>query len=239
VVALFVLLTIVILLTIDYFVQRAEVKRAKATDLAAHREPALAAGTARPSVARSPIAIDRIPSGVFVAPGHVWVQLETSGALRVGADAIPAALLGRPDRIEVEREGTQVRRGDRIATLRRGARSLTLRAPVDGIVTRVNAETEARPERLQDDPFGQGWLLSLAPRDLAPALKRMFVAEEAAAWVHEQLRELRDFMAAGTADSRLAGAELQDGRAPIEGLANHLDDARWQQLVEEMFPARS
>jgi glycine cleavage system H lipoate-binding protein len=235
-VALFVLLTIIALLTIDYFVQRVELKKAKSTAKVAPWVPAHAA---QASAARSPIAIDRIPSGVFVDPGHVWVQLESSGTLRVGADTIPTALLGRPDRIEVEREGTQVRRGDRIATLIRGARSLTLRAPVDGIVTRVNAEAQASPGRLQDDPFGQGWLLWLAPRDLAPALKRMFVAEEAAAWAREQLRKLRDFMAAGSADAQLVGATLQDGGAPIEGLADHLDDARWQQLVDEIFPARS
>jgi glycine cleavage system H protein len=232
-VALFVLLTIIALLTIDYFVQRVELKKARSAAEIAPRVPAQA------SAARSPIAIDRIPSGVFVDPGHVWVQLESSGALRVGADTIPTALLGRPDRIEVEREGTQVRRGDRIATLIRGARSLTLRAPVDGIVTRVNAEAQASPGRLQDDPFGQGWLLWLAPHDLAPALRRMFVAEEATAWAREQLRKLRDFMAAGSVDAQLVGATLQDGGAPIEGLADHLDDARWRQLVDEIFPVRS
>jgi glycine cleavage system H protein len=238
-VALFVLLTIIALLTIDYVVQRAELKKAKDTAEVAQWVPAHTAPAAGTAAMRSPVPIDRIPSGVFVDPGHVWVQLEPSGALRMGADMIPAALLGRPDRIDLEREGTQVRRGDRIATLSRGARSLTLRAPLDGIVTRVNAEALASPGRLQDDPYGQGWLLWLAPRDLAPALKRMFIAEEATAWAREQIQRLRDFMSAGSADSQLVGATLQDGGAPIEGLADHLDDARWQQLVDEIFPTRS
>jgi len=238
-VALFVLLTIIALLTIDYFVQRAELKKAKATAQVAQWVPAHAAQAARASATRSPIPIDRIPSGVFVDPGHVWVQLEPSGALRVGADMIPAALLGRPDRVELKAEGTEVRRGDPIATLIRGARSLTLRAPVDGVVTRVNAVAQSTPERLQDDPYGQGWLLWLAPRDLSAALKRMFVAEEATAWAREQLQKLRDFVAAGSADAQLVGATLQDGGAPIEGLTDHLDDARWKQLVDEIFPPRA
>ncbi|MBZ5638757.1 MAG: glycine cleavage system protein H [Acidobacteriia bacterium] len=234
-VALFVLLTIIALLTIDYFVQRSDLRKAGATVRPAGTESAQLA----PAVARSPIRIDKVPAGVFVDPGHVWVQLEPTGTLRMGADSIPAALLGRPDRIDLEHEGTQLRRGDRIATLSRGTRSLTLRAPVDGIVTRVNAEAQASPARVQDDPFGQGWLLGLAPRDLAPALKRMFVAEEATVWAREQLQKLRDFMSAGSANSQLVGATLQDGGAPVEGLADHLDDTRWKQLVDEIFPARS
>ncbi len=238
-VALFVLLTIIALLTIDYFVQRAELKKAKATAEVAQWVPAHASQTVGATAARSPVPIDRIPSGVFVDPGHVWCQLEPSGALRMGADMIPAALLGRPDRIDVRMEGTEVRRGDPIATLTRGSRSLTLRSPVDGVVTRVNSTTQASPERIQDDPYGQGWLLWLAPRDLSTAMKRMFVAEEATAWAREQLQKLRDFVAMGSADAQLVGATLQDGGAPIEGLTDHLDDARWNQLVDEIFPARS
>jgi glycine cleavage system H lipoate-binding protein len=238
-VALFVLLTIITLLTIDYFVQRAELKKAKATAAAAQWVPAHAAQAAGAPARRSPIPIDRIPSGVFVDPGHVWVQLDPSGALRLGADMIPAALLGRPDRIELKAEGSQVRRGDAIATLIRGARSLTLRTPVDGVVTRVNPVAQATPECLQDDPYGQGWLLWLAPSNLSAALKRMFVAEEATAWARGQLQRLRDFVAAGPADARLVGATLQDGGAPIEGLTDHLDDARWKQLVDEIFPPRA
>jgi glycine cleavage system H protein len=236
-VALFVLLTIIVLLTIDYFVQHAELKKAKATAAVAQWVPAHAAPAIGASAARSPVPIDRMPSGVFVDPCHVWVQLEPSGSLRVGADMIPAALLGRPDRIEVKREGTEVRRGDPIATLTRGARSLTLRSPVDGVVTRVNPVAESTPERIQDDPYGQGWLLWLAPRDLSSALKKMFVAEEATAWARGQLQRLRELLAAGSpADANLVGATLQDGGAPIEGIGEHLDDARWNQVVDAIFP---
>lgn len=238
-VALFVLLTIIALLTVDYFVQRAELKKAKATTDVAQWVPAHAAEAAAGAATRSPVPLDRIPSGIFVDPGHVWVQLEPSGALRLGADMIPAALLGRPDRVDLKPEGTAVRRGDPIATLVRGARSLTLRAPLDGVITRVNPVAQKTPERLQDDPYGQGWLMWFAPRDLSAALKRMFVAEEATAWARGQLERLRDFVAAGSADAQLVGATLQDGGAPIEGLTDHLDDARWQQLVEEIFPSRS
>ncbi len=231
-VVLFVLLTIIVLLTIDYFVQRAE--RAK------HPVSMLAAATARTPLQPVPasLPVDRVPQGVFVDPGHVWVQLEPTGAFRMGVDMFPAALLGRPDRIEVSPAGTEVRRGDPIATLRRGKRSVTLRCPVDGTISKVNSEAQADPSRLQGDPFGQGWLYWVTPREIAPALKGMFVAEEATSWARQQLQKLRDLLADLAGGGQLAGATAQDGGVPVEGLSDHLDDDRFQRLVDQFFATR-
>jgi glycine cleavage system H protein len=228
-VALFVLLTIITLLTIDYFVQRAELKKARAAGLVAEREPAAV------PVVRPIAAVDDVPAGVFLDPGHVWAQLEPSGALRVGLDRMPIAVLGRPDRIEVRSEGTSLRKGDPLVTLFRGHRKVVLRSPADGIVTRVNAEAD--PDRLQSDPYGRGWLYWLTPQDVSPALKRMFVAEEAKTWAREQLAKLREFLAVGAHQGELVGATIQDGGALVEGLSDQLDDERWNRLVEEFFPA--
>lgn len=237
-VPLFVLLTIITLLTIDYFVQRAERRKVQAANALLARMPETTAPRAAP-VPRPTPPLDEIPAGVFLDPAHVWVQLEPSGALRVGADRMPLAALGRPDRIQMVAEGTAVRKGDPLATLFRGRRSVVLRSPVDGVVTRVNSDARSDPDRLRDDPFGQGWLYWLDPRDLAPALKRMRVAEEARAFARRQLQDLRDFMLASTPGDRLVGATLQDGGAPVEGLSEHLDDESWNLLVEQFFPSRA
>lgn len=228
-VALFVLLTVITLLTIDYFVQHAQLKKAKALGLVAESAPAKAA-------VRPIAAIDEVPAGLFLDPGHVWAQLEPSGALRVGVDRMPLAILGRPDRIEVRAEGTTLRAGDPLVTLFRGTRKVVLRSPADGVVARVNAE--ANPEQLDRDPYGRGWLYWLSPRDAAPALKRMFVAEEAKAWARGQLARLKELLATGgAADTQLVGATIQDGGALVEGLSDHLDEEKWQRLVDEFFPA--
>ncbi len=229
-VALFVILTIVVFLTIDFFVLRAESAKSRA----AARETAGAPVEGQPVASVPPMPIDRVPRGVFLGPGHVWLEVVPSGALRVGADMFAAALLGKPDRIEVGKTGTEVRRGEVIATLRRGRRTLALRSPVDGVITGVNAEAQGDPGRLHRDPFGQGWLLWLSPKDLASALKRMLVAEDATTWARQQLQKLRDFLGA-VPNGVLAGATLHDGGVPVEGVSEHLDDERWEKLLREIF----
>jgi len=226
-VALFVLLTIITLLTVDYFVQRAELARAGAR----------AGSPAIRSVAPRPVPVDQVPRGVFLDRGHTWVQVEPSGALRLGADLFPAALLGKPDRIEIAPAGTQLRAGDPVAVLHLGSRSVTLRAPMDGVVARVNEDVARDPARIRNDPFGSGWLVGLDPgrSALAPALKRMLVAEDAVAWVRRELGRVRDLLAGPPAPGALVPVTLQDGGLPLEGFGLGLDDESFEHVVRALF----
>jgi glycine cleavage system H protein len=233
-VALFVVLTILLFLTIDYFVQRAEVRHAVAGVGAGQSQLTLVLEP-QPVKVRTPFPIERIPRGVFFDSGHTWVQLEPSGKLRLGADMLPVTVLGDLQQVEVQPVGTMVRKGEPVVTLRRGERAIILRAPVDGVIEEINPEVQEDPSRLRHDPFNGDWLCRLSPKRLAPELKRMFVGEEAVAWMRRELLRLRDFLAPLTEQGGLAGATLQDGGLPIDGLADLLDDQAWAKFVDEFF----
>jgi glycine cleavage system H lipoate-binding protein len=231
-VPILVLLTIITCLTIDYFAERAALRRA------ARASPALAkGGVPRPVSVRAPEDLTRVPAGVFVGPGHSWMELEPEGAVRVGVDRVPLTLLGGVEAIEAAPPGTEVRYGEPLATLRRGARSIAIKSPVDGVVTAANPLAAANPARIAQEPFGLGWLVSLEPRDLGAALRRLFVAEEARAYLREQLSRLRDFLVGLSMAGResLATATLPDGGLPVEGIAERLSDEDWRELAERFF----
>lgn len=229
-VAILVLLTIIVFLTVDYAVQRAALRRA-ATAAAA------AAGEAPPTV-RVPVDIAALPAGVFVGPGHAWLELRPSGGVRVGVDRVPVTLLGGLDAVEAPPAGTKLRRGDAAAVLRKGERSIAIPSPVDGVVTGVNPDLTARPAELGDSPFGRGWLVSLKPHGLAASLRSLFVAEEASAWMRRELSRLRDFLVGLGEGGALAPATLPDGGLPVAGLAAHLSDEQWRRLTEGFFTVR-
>ena len=233
-VALFVVLTILVFLTLDYFVQRAEARRAAQAAGVSHSALTLVMEP-QPLRVHPRIPVARLPRGVFFHPGHTWVQLEPTGELLVGTDTLPITVLGNLDEVDVRPAGSEVCKGDPVITLRHGGRAITLRAPVDGVLEEVNARVQKEPERLRHDPFGQGWLCRMSPKRLAPELKWMFVGEEAVAWMRRELLRLRDFLAPLTERGELAGATLQDGGLPIDGLADLLDDQAWARFVDEFF----
>lgn len=189
------------------------------------------------ATARAPehhrLAPDQVPAGVFLGPGHAWLRLEGSGAVRIGAGGLPVELLGGLDRAELRPPGTEVRRGEPLAVLRRGDRTLTLPSPVSGTIAHVNPEVEADPQQVARDPFASGWLLKVLPQGLDGAVKQMFVAEEAVAWMRLELQRLRDAVAGLTTFSPVPS--LPDGGLPVQGLATSIPDDAWDELSAQFF----
>lgn len=224
-VAILVLLTILGFLTVDFLVERRR----------AHLAPAAApAVVPRPPSVRVPVDVAALPAGVFDGPGHAWMELRPSGAVRLGADRIPLTLLGGVDSIETAPAGSVLHRGDTAAVLRKGEREVKLRTPVDGVVTAVNSDLAGRPDSLTERPFGSGWLVSVAPKDLGGAIRRMFISDGAAAWMRRELARMRDLLV-GLGDGALAGATLPDGGLPVAGLAARLSDDDWRALTDALF----
>jgi len=219
-VAILVLLTVIIFLTVDYFVQRGAQRRA--------------AAEASPAGVPTPADLSEVPGGVFLAPGHAWVELRPRGSIRLGADRLAPSLLGGIDHVDLVPAGSRLRRGDVIARLAKGGRSVELRAPVDGTVRENHFELTEHPAELERDPFA-AWLVELVPERLASALKGMLVAEEARAYMRRELARLRDALFAANARLSPAPATAPDGGLPAEGVAHEVPEEVWAELEERFF----
>lgn len=181
-----------------------------------------------------PAYVHQVPAGVFVGPGHAWLRLQPKGAVTLGAGRLPVLLLGGLDQVEAGEPGVEVRRGDPLAVLHRNGRSVTLRSPVDGTLVGVNPRVGSDPGLVTDDPFGQGWLVRLSPKNLGAAVHDLFVAERAGAWMRQELAKLRDLVVGLTGPS--PEAQLTDGGLPVAGLASRLTDEAWEEISERFFP---
>jgi len=230
-VAIALFLTIIAFLALDYFVlQRVESRET--------RRPAPLAGIPAPFRAGELADLDVLPANIFLGPGHVWVRLDRSGSIRVGADGLACALLGSPDRVELAPAGRKVRRGDPLATLQSGERALRLLAPADGVVARINPRLALMPQFAGREPYDAGWLCELWPSRLAEALKGMRAAEQATAWMHTELGELRDVVTGLTSRRGHALEAMADGGLPIRALAQRIDDHEWHALRVRFFEGR-
>ncbi len=66
--------------------------------------------------------------------------------------------------------GTEVTAGEAIAEVESTKSVSDIYAPVSGTVVEVNAELADAPERLNDDPYGEGWLMVIETTDGGPDL---------------------------------------------------------------------
>jgi glycine cleavage system H lipoate-binding protein len=173
----------------------------------------------------------REPSGVFVAPGHMWLVPEAAGLVRVGADAMVGLLLGQPERIEWSGPGA-VKRGEPLAVLHARHRRLTLRSPVDGVV--VERNTRLDPAALARAPLGAGWLVRLEAQDLQKSLSRAVTGDGLREWSRRELDRLRSFALAAIPPG-VVGATAADGGPLGPDVVSILDEKAWTEAAELMF----
>ena len=95
---------------------------------------------------------------------HEWVHVE-GGVATVGISDHAQSGLG--DFIFVERPtvGTVLKVGDKFGTIESVKAASDLYAPVGGTVTGVNDQLTDAPERVNADPYGEGWMIRLASVD--------------------------------------------------------------------------
>lgn len=102
---------------------------------------------------------------LWYAPTHTWLARRREGELALGLDALALRLMPSVTGLEVARAGTHVEKGETIATLYAGARTLGIPAPVSGTVTGTNRAVLRDPSLVRSEGYGRGWIVALRPAD--------------------------------------------------------------------------
>ena len=69
--------------------------------------------------------------------------------------------------VELPEPGRKVKAGEAVAVVESVKAANDVFAPVEGAVTAANAELEARPELVNEDPYGAGWIFKMRADDAA------------------------------------------------------------------------
>ena len=220
-VALFVMLTILACVGVDGIVQWRKGKRESATRVLIDQ-----------LVPADALAKLSAPPNVYLDEGHTWVRVTPSGAADIGIDGFAQGLIGRIDDVLLPEVGREVRRGDMLFTVRQDQHRAAFASPVDGVVDMVDKELHWHPEMIQANPYKDGWVCSLKPKNLARNLKLLRIADEAQSWLKEEAQQFKEFFAARPLEDRQLGQVLQDGGQLAGGVLEFADDETWKQFNE-------
>lgn len=224
-VALLVILTFLIFLTLDYIVQRRSARVKIEEGVQADRP-----------VSVKLLSIPRTPLGVYFNPGHTWVYLEESGMARVGITDIARDIVGEVDAAEPLAPGETVKRGEVLLRLRRGKRSAAFRSPIEGVVEKVNLKPVRQGSG--DSPsesYAGSWIYKIHPKDTAEIPKRMYLGEAARSWLNHEIERLTVFLATAAPTNPLVGVTARDGGFIAQGLIETLSDSDWEKLQEKFL----
>jgi len=107
-----------------------------------------------------------IPEDLRYSTDHEWVRVD-GGEVRVGITDYAQDALGDVVFVELPEVGATVKRGDSCSEVESTKSVSEIYAPVSGTVAQVNTELADHPERLNDDPYGDGWICTITVTDAA------------------------------------------------------------------------
>jgi glycine cleavage system H protein len=104
------------------------------------------------------------PDDLHYTSDHEWVRREGE-QVRIGITDYAQDALGDVVFVQVPTVGTKVKAGESFSEVESTKSVSDIYAPVTGEVVEVNDDLAEVPERLNEDPYGEGWICVIAMSD--------------------------------------------------------------------------
>ena len=107
-----------------------------------------------------------VPDDLRYTKEHEWVRVEGSHA-RVGITDFAQDALGDVVYVDLPAVGTRVDAAEAVGELESTKSVSEMYAPVGGVVVAVNEALADNPQLLNEDPYGEGWLIEIEAGDMS------------------------------------------------------------------------
>ena len=109
--------------------------------------------------------MSKVPGDLRYATSHEWVRTLPDGSVEIGITDHAQSALGDLVFVEVPEAGRVLAAGDACAVVESVKAASDVYSPLDGEVLAGNESLATQPELINQDPYGQGWILRLKPTD--------------------------------------------------------------------------
>lgn len=129
--------------------------------------------------------MSEIPGDLKFLKSHEWARIEDGGQVTVGISEHAQSLLGDLVYVELPAVGDNVTVGAAAAVVESVKAASDVYSPVTGTVTAVNEALSDKPETINEDAYGEGWMFTVRIED-AEQLNELLSPDEYAALIEEE-----------------------------------------------------
>jgi glycine cleavage system H protein len=109
--------------------------------------------------------MSKVPTDLRFLKSHEWARLEPDGTITVGISDHAQQALGDLVFVETPEAGRRVAAGEAIAVVESVKAASDVYSPVSGEIVQGNADLGGKPELVNQDPYGAGWIMRIRPDD--------------------------------------------------------------------------
>jgi glycine cleavage system H protein len=135
------------------------------------------------------------PGQLLYTPKHTWAQITPEGNIRVGVSDYAQRHLKGIARIQTDSVGKEISKMEPVGVAETWMFMFDLFAPISGKIVKINESLRNDPSIVNEDPYGEGWLVEIKPKNsltLEQELKALLGAREYNKWVDKLEGRLRE-----------------------------------------------
>ena len=105
--------------------------------------------------------MSNIPADLRYAKSHEWVKVAADGTALVGITDYAQSSLGDITFAQLPKVGAALKAGETFGVVESVKAASDIYAPVAGTVLEVNKALDANPEKLNQSPYGEAWIMKI------------------------------------------------------------------------------
>lgn len=109
--------------------------------------------------------MNELPGDLKYTKEHEWLRQEEDGSVTIGITDHAQGALGDLVYVELPEVGQDVESGGEMAVVESVKAASDVYAPISGEILAVNEALSDDPEKINADPYGDGWIVRLQPAD--------------------------------------------------------------------------
>ena len=169
---------------------------------------------------------------LFYHPGHTWVKVEKADEVRVGLDCLLRRIVGKVKVIVLPLPGRRCHRGENLCSIIQEEGILHIVFPLSGSILSVNQKLKDEPDLICRDPLGDGYLLTLKPKNLQQDQKYLYFGQAALSWYQKEWERLKTAVISELHHGQeRVGMTMQDGGIKLGDIKTLVDPERYTQLI--------
>jgi len=129
--------------------------------------------------------MSNVPSDLKYTKSHEWVRSRADGTVEIGITDHAQHALGDLVFVDVPEAGRVVSAGEACAVVESVKAASDVYSPIAGEVTDRNPDLAAKPEVINEDPYGKGWMMRVRPAN-AGALASLLSSADYEALLKEE-----------------------------------------------------
>jgi glycine cleavage system H protein len=133
----------------------------------------------------------RVRKGFYYTKDDLWVSIE-NGKVKVGVSDYLQKTSGDVAFVEVAKPGSTVEKDKEFGTMESAKTTVELLSPLSGRLDEANTKLSGSPELVNSDPYGEGWLVIIAPHNIEFDRASLLSADEYFKLMLEKLQSEHD-----------------------------------------------